>query len=218
MMLFNSALLTMAGLFVGPYAPYQSIHIQPHDGGVLVASSNIGRITFLGFDRQGSADESCDLIPDKDLLDACTGIKTAERDVLIEGATARVTTYRKTTGNDVKEFNVLHSTTPFPPLRDAVRACIDHWSVTPELSRTAGRYATTYLTKAIKAAGLHADSVVLSSFDGGPLRLQSGSLEMLILVMPQTAEPIPRLPDWVCSFAGFPPGDPALIGQPATGA
>lgn len=191
----------MAGLFVGPYAPYQAVHIQPHDGGVLLASSNQGRITFLGFDRQGKADESCDLIPDKPLLDACAGIKTAEREIAIDGTTARVTTYRKTAGNETKEFLVLRSSAGFPPIQDALSACVERWSATPTSSATAGRYATTYLTKALKAAGLHNDSIVMSAFDGGPLRLHSETLDMLILVMPQTAEPIPTLPDWICSFA-----------------
>lgn len=201
MIQFNSALLALAGLFVGPYAPYQAVHIQPHQGGVLVASSNQGRVTFLGFDADGTAEESCDLIPDRALLDACAGIKTADRDIVIDGATAKVTTYRKIASNEVKEFNVQRSSAAFPPIHDALRACIERWSATPQVSGTAGRYGTSYLTKALKAAGLQADSLVLSSFDGGPLRLHSDTLDMIVLVMPQTAEPIPPLPDWICSYA-----------------
>jgi hypothetical protein len=89
----------------------------------------------------------------------------------------------------------------FPPLEGAIAACIERWSVTPSVSATAGRYAAPFLVKALKAASACSDSVALSAFDGGPLRIQCQGLDMLILVMPQTAEPIPTLPDWVCSFA-----------------
>ena len=47
----------------------------------------------------------------------------------------------------------------------------------------------------------HGGSLVLSAFDGGPLRLQGEGLELMILVMPQTAEPIPPIPDWVLRFS-----------------
>lgn len=201
MLQFNSALLTIAGLFVGQYSPYQAIRIQPHDAGVLVASSDQGRITFLGYDSRGTADETCDLVPDAKLLKACSGIKSAERDVVIDGTNARVTTYRKTASNEVREFTILRSSSPFPPIQAAIDACITRWSATPALSATAGRYASTLLSESIKAAALCSDSIVLSAFDGGPLRIQCDGLDMLILIMPQTAEPIPALPDWVCSFA-----------------
>lgn len=201
MLQFNSALLTIAGMFAGPCAPFQSIHIQPHSNGVLVASSDQGRVAFLGFDSCGVADETCDIIPEAGLLRACTGIKSADRDVLIEGDSARVTTYRKTASNEVKEFHVLRSSLPFPPIQAAIDACIQRWSATPDVSATAGRYASPILTEAVRAASSCSDSIVLSAFDGGPLRIQCEALDMLILVMPQTAEPIPALPDWVCSFA-----------------
>ncbi|MGA1641001.1 MAG: hypothetical protein ACO4AL_11690 [Steroidobacteraceae bacterium] len=200
MLQFNSALLAAAGLFVGAFSPYQSIHIQPHGGGVLVAASDHGRITALGFDPAGRGDEICDLIADDKLLQACRGIKAAERDVRIEDQRAIVTTYRKTT-NESKEFAILRASTPFPPLESAVAACVQRWSATPEVSATAGRYDATYLEKAVKAAGLLCNSLVLSAFDGGPLRLQGEGLELMILVMPQTAEPIPPIPDWVLRFS-----------------
>lgn len=201
MVQFNSALLALAGLFVGQYAPYQAIHIRPHADGVLVASTNQGHVSFLGYDRQGTADESCNIIPSDKLLTACTGIKSAERDIVIDGPSARVTTYRKTADNEVKEFQVFYSSMEFPPLEEAIAACISRWSATPTTSATAGRYAAPFLTKAIKAASACSDSVALSAFDGGPLRIQCQGLDMLILIMPQAAEPVPALPDWVCSFA-----------------
>lgn len=201
MLQFNSALLAVAGLFVGQYAPYQAIRIQPHANGVLVASSDQGHVTFLGYDSRGSADETCDLIADSKLLAACTGIKSAERGVIIDGNSAQVTTYRKTAANETKEFLVLRSSAPFPPVQAAIDACIQRWSATPSIGATAGRYASPLLTRAVKAAAGCSDSIVLSAFDGGPLRIQCEGLDMLILIMPQTAEPIPQLPDWVCSFA-----------------
>jgi hypothetical protein len=200
MLQFNSALLAIAGSFAGAYAPYQAIHLQPHMGGVLVVSSDHGKVSAFGFDPAGRGDETIDLIPSKDLLKSCTGIKSAERDVRIEGDTATVTTYRKTAANEVKQFHALRSTAPFPPLDRAIAACMDRWGATPETSATAGRYAAPYLEKAIRAAGSLGDSLVLSAFDGGPLRLHSEEIELMILVMPQTAEPIPALPSWIQQF------------------
>ena len=200
MLQFNSALLAAAGLFVGNFAPYEAIHIQPHNQGVLVAASDHGRVTALGFDPAGRGDEVCDLIADDRLLQACKGIKTAERDIRIEEQRAVVTTYRKTT-NEAKEFTILRASMPFPPIEQAVAACVQRWSATPEVTATAGRYDATYLEQAVKAAGLLCDSLVLSAFDGGPLRLQGEGLELMILVMPQTAEPIPSIPDWVLRFS-----------------
>ena len=201
MIQFNSALLALAGLFVGPYAPYQAVHIRPHADGVLVASTNQGHVSFMGYDRQGTAEESCNIIPGDKLLAACAGIKSAERDIVIDGTSARVTTYRKTAANETKEFQVFYSSADFPPLEDAIAACITRWSATPAISATAGRYAAPFLTKAIKAASACSDSIALSAFDGGPLRIQCQGLDMLILIMPQVAEPVPALPDWICSFA-----------------
>lgn len=201
MLQFNSALLATAGLFTGKYAPYQAIHIRPHAGGVLVASTNQGQVSFLGYDPRGQADETSNIIACDKLIAACAGIKSGERDVLIDGSNALVTTYYKAADNRTKEFAVVRSSVPFPPLQDAIDACIQRWTATPTLSSTAGRYASSYLLDAVKAASACGDSTVLSAFDGGPLRIQCAGLEMLILIMPQCAEPIPPLPEWARSFA-----------------
>lgn len=203
MLQFNSALLALAGAFTGPWAPYQAVHLQSHRGGVLVAASDGGKVSMLGYDAKGRADESRDILAAPDLLRACAGIKTAERDVRIDGESALVTTYRKTTSAETKEFPIAPATAPFPPLDRALAACIARWSAAPSLSATAGRYDTYYLEKAIKTAGHLCDSLVLSAFDGGPLRLQGEGLDVLILVMPQTAEPVPPLPQWVQDFAAI---------------
>jgi hypothetical protein len=42
---------------------------------------------------------------------------------------------------------------------------------------------------------------VLSAFDGGPLRIQGEGLEILLLLMPQTAVPIPAVPAWAEAWA-----------------
>lgn len=200
MLQFNSALLAAVGSFTGDYAPYQSVHIRPHRGGILLAASDHGKVTAVGFDRQGVGDETISIIPSSELLKACAGIKTAERGIVIDGDRAIVTTYYKTSSNKGKELPVHRSLTPFPAIDQALAACVARWGATPSLSQTAGRYRIAYLERAIKAAGLLADSLVLSAFDGGPLRLQGESIELIILVMPQTAEPIPELPDWIQAF------------------
>ena len=197
MLQFNSALLTAVGTFTGQYAPYQAIRIEPHDGGVLLCASDHGKVAALGFDRQGRGDESVTIIPSGELLKACAGIKTAERGVVIDGDSAIVTTYYKTSDNKGKEIPIHRSVIPFPPIDEAIAACLHRWSATPELSATAGRYKTAYLEKAIRHAGLHADSLVISAFDGGPLRIQGETIELVLLVMPQVAEPIPPVPDWI---------------------
>lgn len=202
MLQFNSAILAAAGLFTGTYAPYQAIHIEPMNPGVLVAASDQGRVSAIGFDHRGQGDESFDLLPSKELLAACSGIKSAERDIRIEGNAAVVTTYRKVAANEAKEFPIHRAMTPFPPLAEALAACVERWGATPTLSATAGRYSSAMLERAIKAASHLNDSIVISAFDGGPLRLQGDKLELCILLMPQTAEPLPGIPEWILKFAG----------------
>lgn len=201
MLRFNSALLTFCGSFTGRYAPFQAIHVEPgRESGVLVVASDGGKATAIGYDASGEADESANLLPSNDLLAACRGIKTAAREIAIDETRATVTTYHKAS-SDRKEFLLLRSAEPFPPIRAALAACLDTWGAAPSVSATAGRYSTHYLEKAIKAAGSLTDALVLSAFDGGPLRLQGDGLELMVLVMPQTAEPIPPVPDWAVKFA-----------------
>lgn len=200
MLHFNSALLSLAAGFTGSYAPWTAVHIQPHAGGVLVTASDEGRVAMLGFDSKGEADETLDLIPDSDLVRACNGIKSAERDVLIDGSTATVTTYRKEPPHAVRQFTVRRTDHLPPSLDRPIAGLLERWGSTPTTSGTAGRYALPYLERAIKATGHLADSVVLSSFDGGPLRLQCESLDIVVLVLPMVAEPIPPLPGWLQSY------------------
>ena len=43
--------------------------------------------------------------------------------------------------------------------------------------------------------------VVLSAFDGGPLRIQTDKADVVILVMPQVKEKIPSIPEWLSDYA-----------------
>tara|TARA_X000001036_G_scaffold418741_1_gene437877 strand:- start:1660 stop:2271 length:612 start_codon:yes stop_codon:yes gene_type:complete len=201
MLSFNSSLLAIASDFVGKYSPFQAIQITPaKNGGVYLASTDCGKIACLAFDPSGDADESALVIPTKDLLKVSRGIKTGERTIRIEDNQAVVTTFMKTTSKS-QEVPILRSQTDFPPLAEKLQDCINRWSSTPSTSTTAGRYNSTYINKAIKSLSLFDASIVLSAFDGGPLRIQGDSNNLNILVMPQTAEPIPPVPDWLVTYA-----------------
>lgn len=200
MLQLNSALVSIAAEFCGKYSPYQAIEISKAPGdGAYVTSTDGGRVVCLAYDPGGQCDQTTRILPDSDLLRFCRGIKTAERELRIKGNSAVVTTFRKTT-SEKKEFIVNHSISDSPPLAKAVQACIDKWSATPALSCTAGRYESAYVERALKGLA-HDGSVVISAFDGGPMRIQTDQGNVVILVMPQTAEPIPPIPDWLIEYA-----------------
>ena len=201
MLQFNSAVLAAAGSFCGRYAPFQAVRLTPHAGGVLAAATDEGKALALAFDPAGRADESCDLLPSNELLRACAGIKSAERDVRIEESAALVTTYRKTASDEVRQYPIQRSLSPFPAIDSLLTVALDYWGAMPASSDTAGRYNSAYLEKAIKTSSFLNSSLVLSAFDGGPLRLQNNAGTLCILIMPQTAEAIPPVPDWIQSFA-----------------
>lgn len=203
MLSFNSALLSVACDFTGKFAPFQSVEVsRAEKGGVYLASTDKGNIACLAYDPAGSADEDVCLLPSKDLMRVCKGIKTGERTIKIEGDMAQVTTYKKTT-NQIQEVPIMRSGVEFPhkKLTQAIRDCLMRWSATPIISATAGRYDIDYINRAIKSLGIFESSICLSAFDGGPLRIQGESNNLTILVMPQTAEPIPAVPSWLCDFA-----------------
>ena len=203
----NSALIAIAAEFTGTYTPYQAIQISPGaSGGVFVASTDKGNIACLCFDPTGSADESISVIPTPDLVKAARGIKTADRELSIGDipdnsctVMANVTTMQKSTNKSV-EVLVQLSSAEFPPLANVMLGIIDKWGKTPAMSATAGRYDATYLQKAIKCLGGAHTSITFSSLDGGPLRVQSGDQGVVILIMPQSAEPIPSVPDWLSAY------------------
>ena len=201
MLQINSALVAIAAEFTGKYAPYQAVEISPAPGGgAFVSSTDKGKIACLAFDASATVDETVRLLPDPELIKCCRGIKTADRQLYLEGNNAVVTTFRKST-NEKREFIVNKSISDFPPLASAVKACVDRWSTQPEVSATAGRYESRYIERALKGLSTTDESVILSAFDGGPLRIQADQGHLVILVMPQTAEKIPFLPQWLKEYA-----------------
>ena len=201
MLRLNSALVAIAAEFTGKYSPYQSVEISPAPkGGVFVASTDRGNIACLAYDPSGTADETVKLLPDPDLIKYCRGIKTADRELRIEGNNALVTTFRKST-NEQRETIVNKSISDFPPLAGAISTCLEQWGTTPSVSATAGRYESWYVERALKGLASTSDSVVLSAFDGGPLRIQTDKADVVILVMPQVKEKIPSVPEWLSDYA-----------------
>ena len=198
----NSALLAIASEFVGRYSPYQSIQISPasYYGGVYFASTDGGKISCLAYDPSGSMDDYITLLPNSELIKASRGVKTASRTLSIEtdSQVALVTTHRKTT-SESKEIPVTYSSVEFPDLAGALKDCIKRWKVAS--SATAGRYDINYVQRAIKSLSSINSSVTLHSFDGGPMRIQEETGNIVILVMPQTAEPIPPIPDWLKAYS-----------------
>lgn len=209
-LVFNSALLAYAGAFTGQWAGDRGIEVAPLrpgrlDSGVTVAAFNRGAVGMIGYDPKGSASERVILVPGGDLLKAARGIKTAERDVRIEGddpaaLKARVTTYYKEHATFL-DFQVRASSEPLDSYRAAVDAALQRWGRLPELSSNAGRYDIKLLLAAIKAMVDDTDSLVISGYDGGPLRLQREDAEIVVLLMPQAAQPIPSAPDWLSLYA-----------------
>ncbi len=202
MLQLKAALVSIAAEFTGKYSPFQSIQISPAgiDNGVFVASTDKGNIACLAYDPAGKADESVQIIPSKELVAACKPIKTAERELRITDNSGLVTTYRKTT-SETKELSIQRSQVDFPDLAKAIRDCIHRWTSSPKISETAGRYDQLYLQKAIKGLSAFDSSIVMSAFDGGPLRLETDDNNVIILVMPQEARTIPSLPQWICKYA-----------------
>lgn len=199
MITINTNVFGLTTEFRGSYAPFQSIHLAPHPrGGVLAMATRHGHSACIALDPNGFADEARTILPSDDLLKAARALKAGNRYITLDQATATVTT--QYSGSSKSSLHaVTDSSKDFPPLRAVLRECVARWSSTPGTSVTAGRYDSELLLHAIKAAG-GSQSLVLSAFDGGPLRLQSETLQAVILVMPQTAEPIPPIPDWLLAY------------------
>lgn len=197
---FSSALLALAASFTGKYAPFQGVQIAPLAGGVSVVASNRGAAAFFGYDPKGHATDEIVVLPDNELIKAARGIKTAEREVTIDGPTALVTTYYKDHSTS-KEFPVTLSSVPFPPMRAVIDQAIAYWGETPEVTTTAGRYDLQLLDKAIRAMADDSSSLVIAGYQGGPLRLQREDLHAVVLIMPQTAQPVPAAPPWLATYA-----------------
>lgn len=197
MIRFNSALLANAAEFTGKYAPYQGIELAPAPGGgVYITSTDKGNIAFFGYDAAGEADQCVVVLPTPDLIKHCRGIKTADRELRISDGLGKVTTFRKSS-SEVKETPVQFSSVAFPELGPVIQTIIDYWKDQPPLSSTCGSYDSSYVAKALKCLGSQGDSVCISSFDGGPMRLQLPGEQQVVLVMPQEKIPVPALPQWL---------------------
>lgn len=198
---FEAPLLAVASEFTGKYAPYQAVQIKPHPaGGVVVSATDEGKIAVIGYDRRGEADGETCVIVSSELARACRAVKSARRELTIEDMNATVRSITKSTSK-AAEYLIQHSAVEFPPLSSVLAKCVERWGVNPGVSSTAGRYDAALLERAIRAGSALSDSIVLSAYDGGPMRIQAEGLELLVLLMPQTAEPIPPVPTWLQSWA-----------------
>ena len=201
MIRLNAALFALAAQFTGKYAPFQGVCVSPHArGGAVIAASDRGAATFIAFDPTAALDEEAAFIPGDELVKACRGIKTAQREIQITDSSAVVTTFRKTT-SEAKELTIHHTQQRLPRLPEVIAQAVSYWSATPELTTTAGRYDIQLLSKAVRAMADETDSIVISAFQGGPLRLQREDTGVVVLLMPQAAEAIPPMPPWLLDYA-----------------
>jgi len=201
----NSALVAIASEFVGTFAPYQSIQLHPDkEGGVWIASTDKGNCACIAYDRAGHGDRPYYLLPNSELIKSCRGIKTATRTLVVDGSLGKITTYRKNS-SETKELPVNESTSDFPNLPGAIKECLEYWESKKDQTASAGRYSSSYLQRAIKGLTSLNSSVTLHSYTGGPLRIQEASGDITILCMPQTAEPIPEVPEWLKKYSQLKP-------------
>ena len=227
----RSSLLAIAGRFTHKYEPYQAISVEPGPGGsgVLVFASDRGAASFVGYDGRGTFDEPSrrvKILPTRELIDACRGIKTAERRVAITGERAVVSSYGKTT-TSVKEVPVGYSCLKCLSARDACLAAARRRAAGEGApTRLLGRYDVALVRNAIRVLEEHGAPVMLSVGYGAlpdgsdaPLRIYSESLDALAIVMPQKkkGEPYPPMPDWIAHTARTPVmADSPLAPSPET--
>ena len=65
----------------------------------------------------------------------------------------------------------------------------------------AGNFSANFLLRAFKAIEVLGGSITMSHLNGGPLRVESTDHDVIVLVMPEMARPIPALPDFLRSFS-----------------
>lgn len=212
--------------FAGTYAPYQGIHFCPGPAGigVIAAASDRGALTFVGYDEAGTIDEPATLLQDDELAAASRGLKSGPRTLTIDTDTriASVTTHLKTkAGKTVETAAPAVSAIPFPDIETVVANFIAHWEGLGDRVDTSGRYDAKLLLKALRAAEGLGDSVSLTGMGGGPLLINiEAALEdskkvirmhstgLLLMLMPQTAQPVPPPPAWARRWAqAAPKGD-----------
>ena len=213
----ESRLFAVGADFAGTYAPYQGVYFCPGPGGagVIASSSDRGALTFVGYDEAGTIDEPVVFIPTTELAAASRGLKSGPRTLSIDTETriAAVTTPLKTTaGKTVDMAAPPVSQVAFPDVRGVIARFVAHWEGMGQQVDTCGRYDAKLLLQALRAAEGLGDSVSLVGLSGGPLlinvetaaedekakkkaiRMQSTGL--LLMLMPQTAQPVPPPPAW----------------------
>lgn len=206
---FESRLFALAAEFTGKYVPFTGVHLAPGPGGdgVVVTSSDRGAICFMGYDPKGTAGGEVTLLPDKEVVKASRGLKLKERTLRIDtdARVARITTHMKSGAGQTVELPAPAPAADHKDLRPILPQFIDVWKTQGDISATAGRYDTVLIRKALDAAESLGASVVLSSLVGGPLRVAIEGTDAMLLIVPQTALPIPALPEWLEAWsATFP--------------
>lgn len=201
MISLDGSLVAVAAEFCGRYAPYQGIQLRPNpDGrGVYVASTDAGKLAFLAYDHAGQGDEEVILLPTTDLIKNCRPLKSATRGLEIEGDTARCSKSTKNT-TQTQEIPITRSAVPPSDLVGVMKVIAETWGKdTPCVS--CGNFNATYLQKAFRSIESLGSSVTMSHLDGGPLRIESTTGCAMVMVMPETARPIPELPEYLLQFA-----------------
>lgn len=203
----NSAYFSLAADFAGEFSPCQGIELAPHPSGqgvTIVSVSDYQTMVFLGYDSQGACDEGAAVfLPGTEIPKAGRGIKTAERELVIDGSVATITEYKSKTSSS-QEFLITRTSTPLPPMRAVINKTVELWGEAPEVAAATGRYSLPLLLSAIKAMADRATSISMYIYPDGPMRLQREDMSVVVLLMPQTATPIPVLPGWLLSY-GEPP-------------
>jgi hypothetical protein len=197
----NGALVHVAADFCGNYSPYQGIQIRPNPSGsgVFVASTDAGRLAFLAYDHAGKGDEEIVLLPTADLLKETRPLKSASRWLEIEGSSARCSKLTKTT-TKTTEIPITRSAVTPPDLVGVMKTVAEQWGKDCPCV-DAGNFNAGFLQKAFRAIESLGSSVTLSHLNGGPLRIESTVGTALVMLMPETARPIPELPDYLLQFA-----------------
>jgi hypothetical protein len=197
----DGALVYVAAEFCGNFSPYQSVQIKPNPSGngVFVASTDAGKMAFLAYDHSGKGDEEVILLPTPELLKETRPLKSASRWLEIESAQARCSKITKTTTKTV-EIPITRSAVTPPDLVGVMKTVAVQWGKDCPCV-DAGNFSATYLQKAFRAIESLGSSVVMSHLNGGPLRVESLESQAMVMIMPQTAQPIPELPDFLYAFA-----------------
>lgn len=205
MISLNGELVAVAADFCGKYAPYQGIQIRPNRNGkgVFVAATEGGRLAFLAYDHAGKGDEEVVLLPSADLLKNCRPLKSASRWLEIECSTARCSKSTKNTTQTI-EIPITRSAVPPPDLVGVMQAIAEQWGKdcpNQQFCTEAGNFNASYLQKAFRAIEALGSSLTVSHLNGGPLRIESLSTAAMVMVMPEYAQEVPELPEYLFEYA-----------------